>query len=289
MRASLPARSLATLHDREAQARFACDGYVVVDLLPPADLQSLLDIFSTCANAHPGAFISSLLIADTRVRASVHGAVARCLAPLAASLLADYRSIFCGFAVKAPSEAGGDMPLHQDISFSRPEGRPGVSLWAALCDVDARNGGLQVVPGSHRMNAMARAPGSPSAAEPIEAFAAAGGLRQLSLRAGQAVVMNQGVLHASPGNRSNAIRVAATAVAIPAEEPLRYYHRIDASPQPMLEAYAVADTFYTTHHLGCRPANGTRLGTSPERIEPITPGALAALSRTLDEHQREER
>lgn len=275
--AGSPPRAAATvtLSDARAEADFARDGCAVVGLLSPAELDRLQAAFARHAVLHEGPFAASLLIPDAAARGAVHHAVQAVLAPALARVLAGYRSVFCGFAVKAPCTDGGEMPLHQDISFSRPEGRPAVSVWAPLVDVSGLNGCLVLVPGSHRVNTGARAPGSTPAADSLQAYAQAGLLRELPMRRGEAVVMDQRLLHASPGNRSQAVRAVATAVAVPAEEGLRYYHRSVVDGVALLEGFAVEDDFHLGHPLGSRPARGTRLGVAPERVDFIHPRTLA--------------
>jgi len=277
------AASITTLRDVHAETSFIRDGYVVVELLSPRDLARLHEVFARHADLHAGPFSASLLITDAAARGRVHRAVAAVLAPALSHVLSGYRSVFCGFAVKAPCTNGGEMPLHQDISFSRPEGRPAVSVWAPLVEVSDLNGCLVLVPGSHLVNTGARAPGSTSAADSMQAYAQAGLLHELPMRPGEAVVMDQRLLHASPGNRSNAVRAVATAVAIPAEEALRYYHRSVVDGVALLEGFVVDDDFYLGHLLGSRPKRGTSLGVATEHVDFIHLRALAPPSRTASE------
>jgi hypothetical protein len=268
--------ALASAQQASADVWLERDGYAVLDLLAAGDIDRLRAEYERFAGLHRGPFAATLLIADAQARSTVHHAVGAVMAPLLAAVLADYRAVFCGFAVKEPCARGGEMPLHQDISFSRPQGRASLSVWAPLVEVTPGNGCLVVVPGSQRFNCVARAPGSPGAAAGLREFQESGMLRELPLRPGQAVVMHQGLLHASPGNRSTAARVAATAVAVPREEALRYYHRITGDTAPELEGFTVPDDFFLSHRLGCRPQRGASLGTSPETVEIINPGRLAA-------------
>jgi hypothetical protein len=158
-----------------------------------------------------------------------------------------------------------------------------MSVWAPLVEVSDLNGCLVLVPGSHLVNTGARAPGSTPAADSMQAYAQAGLLRELPMRPGQAVVMDQRLLHASPGNRSGAVRVVATAVAVPAEEALRYYHRSVVDDVALLEGFAVDDDFHLGHPLGCRPECGTSLGVAPEHVDFIHPRARASQPRTASQ------
>ncbi|WP_322014700.1 phytanoyl-CoA dioxygenase family protein [Paraburkholderia sp. J12] len=266
---------LPSLLDHKENELLDREGYVVIDLLQTEDLDRLRETHARFAAVHRGPFSASLLIPDAQVRADVHYAVDIVMARALSRVLAHYRTVFCGFAVKDPCVLGGEMPLHQDISFSRPEGRPGLSLWAPLCEVASHNGGLCVVPHSHRGNPHVRAAGSPSASHSPDLNAWAGRLRMLNVMPGKAVVMNQALLHASPGNRSAIARVVATAVAVPCEEPLRYYHRVAVDGHANLEVFDVPDTFYLNHRLGTRPRreDGRRVGSVAERVDVICPHA----------------
>ena len=169
------------------------------------------------------------------------------------------------------------MPLHQDITMVKEGGRPAISLWCPLVDVDRGNGCLEVVAGSHLLGGGPRAPGTAFIGRQAEAEIRARYLRPLPLGAGQAVLMNQAVFHASPPNASATSRPVAVSVLAPREKPLVYYHRHATGSDVRLEEFEVADDFYVRHLLGARPEQGRSLGFIREAQDRLSPAALATL------------
>ena len=117
------------------------------------------------------------------------------------------------FFTKDPHD-GSTVPWHQDAYYwhMTPHDRI-VSVWVALWDVDAGNGAMQVIPGSHRnilphegrkrpSDVLAQV-ASPGSFDPSRAV-------NLSLRAGEMSLHAPGLLHGSPPNRSERPRCGMT-------------------------------------------------------------------------------
>lgn len=112
------------------------------------------------------------------------------------------------FIVKLPDAdaSRSDVPWHQDDGYGRLEPPDDVTVFVALVDMDARNGGLAIVPGSHRAGLLphGRAGVNPLLVEtelPAEPVA-------VPLRAGEAVAFTGLTVHGSGPNRSDAERAA---------------------------------------------------------------------------------
>jgi ectoine hydroxylase-related dioxygenase (phytanoyl-CoA dioxygenase family) len=97
-----------------------------------------------------------------------------------------------------------DVPLHQDNGYGRLEPMTDVTVWVALVDTDERNGGLYLLPGSHRLGLLDH---GPAGVNPLLREARAE-IRPtlLPLRAGEAVAFSGLTLHGSGPNRSDAPR-----------------------------------------------------------------------------------
>ncbi|MEO3753272.1 phytanoyl-CoA dioxygenase family protein [Streptomyces sp. B6B3] len=106
------------------------------------------------------------------------------------------------FYFKPPTARG--QALHQDNLFLRAHPETCVAAWIAVDDCDGANGGLRVVPGSHRYELVCL-----SEANEEESFAS-GGLElpegmtavQTELRAGDALFFHGSTVHGSGPNRT---------------------------------------------------------------------------------------
>jgi hypothetical protein len=256
--------------DLQLQRLFDRCGYVTVDLLDPRSISLLLAVFERFVDRHTDSFSATLLSPDLEYRRLANDEVQSIIAPRVASVVRDYRHVSSGYAVKRPDTSRGRMPLHQDITMVPEGGRPALSLWIPLVDVDEINGSLEMVAGSHRLNRKPRAPGTDFAARLFEAEIRDRYLSTIVLRAGQAVFMDQAVFHCSSSNLSPRFRPVAVSVLVPREQPLIYYHRQEIDGRVLLERFEVPDDFFLYHAVGSRPARGLSTGFVEEAAEPIS-------------------
>ena len=117
------------------------------------------------------------------------------------------------FFTKDPHD-GSTVPWHQDACYwhMTPHHRT-VSAWVALWDVDADNGAMQVIPGSHRTilphEGRRRASDVLAHVASPDFFDASRAV-DLSLRAGEMSLHAPGLLHGSPANCSQRPRCGMT-------------------------------------------------------------------------------
>ena len=112
------------------------------------------------------------------------------------------------FVTKMPdgAEQRSDIPLHQDNGYGRLEPMTDLTIWMALVDTDERNGGLWLVPGSHRLGLVEHAGAQLNPL--LREVAAEAPAVLLPLRAGEAVAFSGLTLHGSGPNRTQAPRPA---------------------------------------------------------------------------------
>jgi phytanoyl-CoA hydroxylase len=106
------------------------------------------------------------------------------------------------FYFKPPTARG--QALHQDNLFLQAHPETCIAAWIAVDDCDADNGGLQVVPGSHRYELVC--PGEADTAESFTSVAITlpDGLAalQTEMRAGDVLFFHGGTAHGSGPNRT---------------------------------------------------------------------------------------
>jgi ectoine hydroxylase-related dioxygenase (phytanoyl-CoA dioxygenase family) len=239
--------------------RVAEEGCALVGLLGADEVASLLEARRALKAPPSGGFDSTILSTDPHYRAEVDRAIRTHISPGVTSLLPGHRIAFCTFAVKSANSRESEVPMHQDWSFVDERRFVSFGLWCPLVDVTLDNGCLQVVKGSHASPHPPRGACTPFA-YPQLVEQLSGHLTSLPMRAGQALVFDNRLFHRSPPNRTAAERVAATAVIVPRECRLRYYHVPEPDRPHRLEVFEVDDSFYLTHVAPGRPAAGERLG-----------------------------
>lgn len=267
--------------DAERQRRFDRDGYVVIDFLEGNEVRTLREWWES----HPDAvnerpFAPSTLSTDPAYRLDVTNLIGSVYDMPRRGLLDDYRFIVANFLSKKPHD--GVVLIHQDPSFVFDHLYTAVEFWVPLVDVDATNGCMRVIRGSHRLNPTLR----PS--EPYFPYAHlnemmyAECMTELPMRAGQALVFTQMLFHSSLPNQTDAFRVAAGGLYVPAEAQLIYVNPDDRQRPTRLEVFEAHDLFYTTDEYAEPPKGGRSLFATDYAPAPLDEEMLRDLMRSLE-------
>ncbi len=146
------------------------------------------------------------------------------------------------------------MPINQDWTVVDETQFDSITIWVPLQDVDAKNGAIQVIPGSHNFSSALR---SPSMQSPFKNVGAEmrNDLQLLPMKAGYAFIFSHALLHASPANNSATPRLAATFGLIDAKAQLQFYHQNENGET---EKYLVDENFFQNYNtqIGQRPQSG---------------------------------
>lgn len=149
--------------------------------------------------------------------------------------LTELELIRLDLSVKPPSPAS-ELGPHQDFSLIDERRWRSLYLWIPLVDTDERNGTLHVVPGSHRFTNAIRSQHVPAVFDEVLPQVHEAAVR-LDCRAGDLVLMVSGVVHFSPPNQTDDVRLAAHGIVKPTEAPLVFYYADDETPPGKVECY----------------------------------------------------
>lgn len=240
------------LRDPALDRLFRHQGYVVVPLLDQETVASLLHDFEESETPNIGGFHGTMYHADREYRIRLGNIIKKAMEPNIEKVLIDYRPFLCNFMVKEPGEASSEMPLHQDWSFVREPEEVSVHIWCPLMDVNHENGCLAVVPGTHHLSDTIRAFADDCPFREQFPLLRDSYLRELPMKAGEAVLFDGRLVHSSPPNISSRRRVTAQAIGIPKEA--RIYHSWRISPTEV-ETYEVPEVFFFDYVLHQQPQN----------------------------------
>ncbi len=234
------------------EGQFREHGYVVVDLLDPAACADLRSAYDDLEHGEQwnGEFAKGFhtTMYDDRVEyrrqvfSLIDGALSSALEPL----LEDHRICLANFTVKLPG--GEPVPGHLDWSFVDETRASSATVWCALEDVAEEEGALTVLHGSHRNVDFIR----PVNVRDYDRHTsvASGDLLEVPVRAGQAVIMDNRMVHGSLPNRSGRTRVAASAVVAPRVAPLHHYWMDDDGE---LVRFVIDPDFFIDYEIGKDP------------------------------------
>lgn len=147
---------MATIVEREAQRRFRAEGWLVVPgVFSAAECDEVVDHMEAAALAlelgrpEDGqmTYRPMLHLTDPFLRSvACDPRWADVVVPLVGP---DVR-LYWEQGVAKPPGAGTELPWHQDNGYTPLEPEEYLTCWLSLDDADADNGGMQLIPGSHR-------------------------------------------------------------------------------------------------------------------------------------------
>lgn len=268
----------------ELQRQFDLMGYVKVQLLNDEQIRTLTDKFY---ELHPGlnlvGFQSSSYSSDYTYKKKCSDEIAVVFNPLFEKIFKNYRPFGSAYLFKQP-DPYSMLPIHQDWTIVDEENYIALNIWVPLCDTNENNGTLYVLPGTQYGDVKPlRCPTLPMFFEGNEQLMVDNCI-PLNAKAGEAVILNQSLIHYSPPNHSDKIRIAITSGVMSAEPKMAFHYRPDKEKNEV-EVIAMEDDFLISfedfmNKIYERPNMGQSLG-----MRPYTPMVYShdELSAMLDE------
>ncbi len=176
-------------------------------------------------------------------------------------ILNNFEPIIANYIRKMPN--AGEVPMHQNWAFIDEEKATSVSIWVPLVDSHRGNGALEVVPGSHKRFGKNRGPLIPWELEGIKDQIIQNDLVTCDIKAGDAIVLDDSIVHYSFPNTTNQLRIAIQLILIPQEMPSLHYHRDFENNPNIIEVLEVDHEFYMQFNPWKKPAHTKRVGTIP--------------------------
>lgn len=215
--------ALPLLQETGLQKSMDENGFCLLNGLPQQVLQQLKQLYLTrVKNPDSSGLHANHNRFSYEFNKSISDAIAQVLQPFLQKHFTNYEVFIAHFMVKAP-QTGHEMPLHQDWNIIDENKYNSYQVWVPLQMVSKHNGGLFVVPGSHRFFGNHRS-GSLGLTR-IPSTATTHTLKQdITTPPGTVVVYNNGLFHASYPNQSNEERISVIINIVQRNAPTAYFH-----------------------------------------------------------------
>ncbi len=249
----------------EIQHQFEQDGYVVLPFYEPQEIDELSALYHELHPKEESGFFPSTFSQDKNYRSIADEQIRRIGSRSIAHHCQDIKVVCGAFIVKNVGEDSG-MCVHQDMSLVDESRYTGINIWVPLIDLTIENGALFVLKGSHRMTPTYRGSSISECFAPVM-DELLDFLEPVLVKAGQAVIFDQSIIHFSPPNYSDQIRIVTNTYFTHQDAQFRtYYWQPDYGNQ--VEAFAQDDTFMTNFeqfgaNIKDRPKVGQSLGLMP--------------------------
>lgn len=244
--------------DMELQKQFMDTGFIQVPMLSGSEILYMLgEINKLCPedsfNPHLDkkyhiTYHCTTLDTNLDYRRKAFHLIKDILEPYLKVFMPDYEVLSCNFFIKPPHT--GMLRIHQNWPVLDLDDTS-VTLWCPLQDVDAQNGTLHLVPGSHKIlphiESIDAAFGFPYfrdfETELIQKY-----LKPMTLKAGEALIFDESLIHWTPANNSDKPRIAVQITAYPKDKtPVLFL--CDKEHPYRYEKFEISPEFYLTEHL----------------------------------------
>lgn len=222
------------------QAQLADVGYAKLNLLSDSEVEEFIEFYKTELSGFGEGDFLHTHVASAEVKHKAHSFVKPRVEKLLKDLLIDYK-VGLGFFMIKPRDGKTPMRVHQDKSLVDEERYAGLTVWCPLVDVDKSNGCLLVVKRSHLFQENHRGTNIDMPYKAIEDVVEQNEFSQpLTAKAGEAIIFDHRLWHASTSNTSGIDRVVVAAVAVPNES--SYLH-FEQKHTKGLSMYSVPEDF----------------------------------------------
>lgn len=244
------------MNDENLEKKFQQNGYVEIPFIAKEEVEALKKKFFDLLPKSGGNITVSDLGADSNAitydftfidksieyKEAVYEVITEYFEPHVKKWLADFRPIIANYIRK--QHESGEVPLHENWAFVDERKYTSVSIWCPLVDSFEENGTLQVVPGSHKRFGEVRGPMIPWELENIKHDIIDKHLVPLNVKAGNAIVLDDSIVHYSAINKTNDLRLAIQLILVPTEVPSIHYHMNPAKSKEDVEMLEVDTAFY---------------------------------------------
>lgn len=262
---TFPNQMLRVFKSEEIQHQFEQDGYVVLPFYEPEEIAELTALYHQLHPKEEAGFFPSTFSKDKNYRSVADEQIRRIGSRSIAHYCQDIKVVCGAFIVKNVGEDSG-MCVHQDMSLVDESRYTGINIWVPLIDLTIENGALFVLKGSHRMKPTYRGSSIAECFAPVMEEVL-DFLEPVVVKAGEAVIFDQSIIHFSPPNYSDQIRIVTNTYFTHQDAQFRTYYWTPAYGQ-QVEAFAQDDAFMTNFeqfgdNIQDRPKVGQSLGLIP--------------------------
>lgn len=252
--------------DSALESEFQEKGYAVIPFLSAEEIDFLKAMFFETINQSGGPKIGPNVDFQTQSEISydftfidnnieykqkVFDIITSTFNNKANNYLLNYKPIIANYIRK--KEGGGEVPMHQNWAFVDEEKYTSVSIWVPLVDSNEENGTLQMVEGSHKRFGRYRGPMVPWELRDLKAQIISHHLTPMNVKAGQAVILDDSIVHYSDINKTQGLRLAIQLIMIPEAANSIHYH-LDKEEDPnTITQYETTVDFYTNFHPWLKP------------------------------------
>lgn len=229
--------------------QLAEDGFVVVPFLNPSEIVALKKVYNDAHSEQQVPFYATAHHQDSEFRKRMSEAIAAILKPHAEGVFVNCQLLGASFIVKAPNAESSLQP-HQDWNIVDETEFRSFNVWIPLVDLNEENGAIEVLPKSHNWLRGYRHSSIDCAYRKVHHLVWEI-MTPLYLKAGEALIYDHALLHASKANTSLENRIAIASGVKPSEAQMLFYWNNGGR----IEQYESNTEFFMTQNIFAGPGS----------------------------------
>jgi ectoine hydroxylase-related dioxygenase (phytanoyl-CoA dioxygenase family) len=244
-------------NDPTIEKEFNRKGFVILDMFTKEEFQQLKALYDEIkgvdgtVDTNKNTYELSFFEKDIERKKYKSDKVYAFLKPYIDSALDDYNPILINLFSKEKGK--GEVPIHQNWTFVDEDRYSSVSFWVPLQDVNRENGTLEVVPGSHKTISKFRGPSIPWVFDELNDKLVDEYMVPLNLKEGQIAILDDGIIHYSSINKTEAPRKAIQAIVKPSNAELIHCFKLKESPADEIKVMEVPDDYFLDFDMWSEP------------------------------------
>jgi hypothetical protein len=275
---SFPQQMKRVFKNPSTQSEFEKNGFMVIPFYTADEITFLENLYKKLHPKNEKGFFPSTFSKDLNYRQTTDTEIRRIGMRSINQHLQDVKVVCGSFIVKSPGEES-EMCLHQDMTLVDESEFTGINIWCPLVNLTTSNGVLYILPESHRLFPTYRGSSIPGIydvhGDEIKKY-----MTPLFLKAGEAVVFDQSILHFSPPNLSESIRIVTNIYFSHNDVRFRTAYCDKQNNPEKIELFEQDESFMTNFeqfgdNIFDRPKIGNSIGLFDYNFPQITPELLA--------------
>lgn len=259
--------------DPKLQEEFHEKGYVVVPFISQTQIDELFGVYKACYPDGVQGFFTTTFANNIAHREMVNRSIREICIEQIEQLFQNYKILFSSFIVKAPGE-DSRLIMHQDMTLVDETTFSGINIWCPMVDLNEINGAIEILPKSHRFYKTYRGSSIPDIYDDLK-DEVRGLMQPCYLKAGEAIIFDQSIIHNSPPNLSDSERPTINTFVAHKDARIKICYWDRETFGNNIEIFEQEDDFLEKfenfgHNIFSRPSIGKSLGLFPYDFPKLT-------------------
>lgn len=213
------------IKDKVLDEQLLAQGYIIVPFLSSTEVDALKSNYYAKHPTSLNGMYATAHLPDIDLRMQMNNTIKDVFSRAINETLINANALGGSYIAKGKSTTGTLTP-HQDWNIVDEEKFRSFNIWVPLVNLNENNGAICVMPKSHLWQPTYRSANIPSVYRDVEPELWKQMLR-LHMKAGEALIYDHRLIHASGENKTDEIRLATVMGVIPNEATMFYYHQKD--------------------------------------------------------------